>query len=275
MQMKILADNWTAAGSIAAGFGALAAFLAIVATIGVYLSQNRRDRATAVRQNLQYLHGQQTLVTRSIESGFLAMIERQVRDFRERLGSTAESSYFLDQIFGNSRPPGDRSLFEASALDSNMSSTMYSRMSDIWDGMNMKALELRGALGVFSYACQVLTGEARRLCTPKTTIDILDAMAARGDREDLSKINNLDDLVNKLLSDQIELAKSQFADEEYRIGQGCYFIGMLSDVILRLPDKGILKLARKNVQQPDLDELAKRPYEAINKSLTYLQSALP
>ena len=272
--MNILADNWTAAGSIATGFGAIAAFLAIAATVLVYRSESMGNKTAAIRQNLQFIHSQQTQVTRSIESGFLATINRQIREFRKRLGSTAEPSYFLDQLFGNGQSSGDRFLFRASALDSNLSSTMYIRMSDIWDGMNMKAFEFRGALRIFSYASQVLTEEARRLCAPENTTLILDIMAKRGCRETLSEYDNLDELVNRLLSDQIDLASDQLEVEEDIIRQGCAFIGKLADKTLLLKDKELLKLARKNVDQFGFDELDNNPRQVIEKSLGNLRPTL-
>ena len=272
--MNILADSWTATGSIATGFGAIAAFLAIAATVLVYRSESIGNKAAAIRQNLQFIHSQQTQVTRSIESGFLATINRQIREFRKRLGSTAEPSYFLDQLFGNGQSSGDRFLFRASALDSNLSSTMYIRMSDIWDGMNMKAFEFRGALRIFSYASQVLTEEARRLCAPENTTLILDIMAKRGCRETLSEYDNLDELVNRLLSDQIDLASDQLEVEEDIIRQGCAFIGKLGDKTLLLKDKELLKLARKNVDQFGFDELDNNPRQVIEKSLGNLRPTL-
>jgi hypothetical protein len=271
--MNILAVDWTAVGSVAAGFAAIAAFLAILATIAVYLFQTRANKAAEIRQNLQFIHSLQTQVTRSIKSGHLAMINRQIREFQKRLGHAAPS-YFLDQLFGNGQSPSDRSLFRASALDTNMSSMMYSRMDDIWNGMNMKALELRGALGVFSYVCLVLTAEARDLCSPDTTVRILDNMADK-DRDALSKIDSLDVLVNELLSSQIELASRQSAVEQQRIKHGCSFIAKLTDTILCRSNSDLLKLARMKVRQPGLENLENAPCQAIQTSLGYLQGTLP
>lgn len=275
--MNILAVNWTATGSIFGGAAALAAFLTIAATVVVYYFQSRGDKAATIRQDLQFLHGQQVQVLPSIESGILAIIDRQIREFRERLGSTATSSYFLDELFGNiqlpgnDQLPGNRSLFRASAMNSNLSSTTYSRMSDIWDGINMRAFEFRGALRIFSYACEVLTEELRRLCGPDFTTSILDTMARRGDRAALSKIESLDELVNKLLTDHIELANRRFKDVyKETIGQGCFFIGMLTDLTLGLSDKALLKLSHKNVQQPTLDLFKANPSEAISASMGHL-----
>lgn len=272
--MNILADNWTAIGSIATGVGAVAAFLAIVVTVLVYRSQSRRDKAAAIQEKLQFLHSQQTQVVQSIESGFLAVIERQMREFRERLGSTADPGYFLDQLFGDVQSSGDRCLFQASALDSNLSSTMYARMSDIWDRINMTAFEFRGALGIFACACRALTREARRLCAPETTASILDIMAMQGARDSFSRIECLDELVNRLLSDQLELAKQQFEDELKRIRMGCFFITTLADKALQASDGNLLKLARKKVHQPDLNELDKHPSDVIKTSLDHVRPML-
>jgi hypothetical protein len=151
-------------------------------------------------------------------------------------------------------------------------------MSDIWDGLDLKAREFRGALRIFSYACEVLTQECRRLCDPETTTGILDTMAERGDRDALGKSHSIDDLVNRLLSDLIELAQSRAAGTQRRIeriAQGCFFIGMLADLILRLPDKDLLTLASREVEQPDLDQLRKEPRKAIEESLGRLQPPLP
>jgi hypothetical protein len=278
-RMKVLAAvNWTAVGSVATGVAAIAAFLAIVATVAVYYLQSRGDKVAAIRRNLQFLHGQQAQIVPSIKSGLLAIIDRQIRGFRERLGPGAMPSYLLDELFGSGQSSRDRLLFLASALDSNLSSTAYSRMSDIWDELNMKARDCRGALRLFAFACQVLTWESRRLCDPETTIGLLDIMAKRGDRDALSKIDSTDELANRLLSDQIELAKELVGDSQgeiERIGQGCFFIGMLADVILRLSDKKVLRLARKELRQPGFDMLEKRPRKAIEASLANLQSTLP
>ena len=272
--MNILADNWTAIGSIAAGFGAVAAFLAIVVTVLVYRYQSRRDKAATIQENLQFLHSQQTQVVQSIESGFLAVIDRQIREFRARLGSTADPGYFLDQLFGDGQSSGDRCLFQASALDSNLSSTMYARMSDIWDRINMTAFEFRGALGIFACACRALTREARRLCAPETTASILDNMAEQGAWDSWSKNGCLDELVNRLLSAQLELAKQQFEDELKRLRMGCLFITTLADKALQLSDRKLLKLARKKVQQPDLNKLDKDPGHVIETSLDHMRPML-
>jgi hypothetical protein len=86
--VDVAGADWTAIGSIAGGFGTVAAFLAIMVTIAVYFFQNRGEKAAAVRQNLQFLHGQQIQVVPSIAAGLLAIMDRQIREFRERLGQT-------------------------------------------------------------------------------------------------------------------------------------------------------------------------------------------
>jgi hypothetical protein len=272
--MNILAVDWTAVGSIATGVGALAAFLTIAATFLVYLFQSTGNKAAAIRQDLQFIHSRQSQVTQSIESGFLATIERQIREFHQRLGPNIEPSYFLDQLFGNGQASGDRSLFRASALESNLSSRMYIRMSDVWDGMNMKAFEFQGALRIFSYVSQVMTEQARRLCAPENTTCILDRMAECGARETLSEISSLDELVNTLLSDQIRLASDQLERETNKIRHGCTLIGRLADKTLTLKDKELLKLARKNVAQLSFDELDNDPRRAIETSLGNLRPPL-
>jgi hypothetical protein len=120
--MNILAADWTAIGSIAGGLAAIAAFLAIVATVAVYLFQSRHDRAEIIRGNLQFLHGQQAQIVPSITSGLLVITYRQIREFRERLGPGATPVNLLDELFGKNSPANDRPLFQASALDSNLSS---------------------------------------------------------------------------------------------------------------------------------------------------------
>jgi hypothetical protein len=294
-------DDWTALGSIATGIGSFATFLTILVTILLYRRQSRANKAAAIRQSrdnkaaairesrdnkaaairesLQFIHSRQTQVTRSIESGFLATIERQIRQFRQSLGSTAEPSYFLDQLFGNGQDSDDRSLFRASALGSNLSSTMYIRMSDIWDGMNMKAFELRGALRIFSYVSLVMTEEARDLCAPDNTTCILRIMAEHGARETLCKIRSLDELVNELLSGQIKLASRQLEKEQNKLRQACSLIGRLADDALRLSDEELLKLAEKKVRQLGFEDLFKDPPQAIKTSLgdlrpTFLEKEL-
>jgi hypothetical protein len=148
---------------------------------------------------------------------------------------------------------------------------MYIRMSDIWDGMNMKAFELRGALRIFSYVSLVMTEEARDLCAPDNTTRILDIMAGRGARETLCKIRSLDELVNRLLSDQIKLASRQLEIEQNKIRQGCALISLLADKTLRLSDNKLLELVEKNVHQLGFDELFKYPRQAIKTSLGNLR----
>lgn len=274
--MNALAVDWTAVGSIAGGLGAIAAFLAILATVAVYLFQSRGDKAAAIRRNLHFIHSQQLQVLPSLESGILAMIDRQIRGFRERLGPAAEPGHLLDQLFGTGQVPRDRPLFRASALDSNLSSEAYAHMSGIWGGMSMRASEFRGSLRVFSYICEALANEASRLCDPVFTTGILDAMAERGDLGGLSRIDSLDELVNELLAAQIELAQGQFAaGQKAKIGQGCFLAGMLADTILRLSDGDLLKLARKNIQQPTIEEMKTDPCQAIDVLMGHLAMKLP
>jgi hypothetical protein len=272
--MSTLAADWTAVGSIATGISAIAAFLTIAATVLLYWLQSRGNKAASIRRILQNIHNQETQVTRSIESGFLATIDRQIREFRERLGPTVEPRYLLDQLFGNGRVSGDRPLFKASALESNLSSTMYIRMSDIWDEMNINAFEFRGALRILSYVSWVLTEEARRLCEPENTICILDIMAKGGAANTLRKIHNLDRLVNNLLADQIKQATCQLVFEESKIRQGCAVISTLADMALRLSDRKLLKLARKNVDPLGFDKLSENPHQAIKTSLGKLRRPL-
>lgn len=273
--------NWTAIGSIAA-------LIAVAATFVVFYFQTRRDKAAAIqndiqekaaaiRQNIQFIHGQQAQVLPLVKSGLLALIDRQIREFRERLGPSAAPSYLLQLLFGGDQSCGERFLFLASALDSNLSSTAYSRMSNIWDGMDIKARELRGAFRVFSYTCQVLTQECRLLCDPRVTIGILDTMAEHGDREALDKIHSIDELVDRLLSGQIALVESGTADTQRRIeeiAQGCFFIGMLADLTLHLSDEDLVTLAANEVEQPSLDMLIREPRKAIEGSLGYLEPPL-
>jgi hypothetical protein len=150
--MRNMAVDWTAVGSVATGGAMIAAFLAIVATIAVYYFQSRRDRAAAIRQNLQFIHGQQVQVLWLLNLGLEAVICRQIREFKERLGSHVKSAYFIHQLFDN------HALFCASAADSNLSSDAYSKMSSVWDQVNAKAFEFRGALHIFSYARCTTTG---------------------------------------------------------------------------------------------------------------------
>lgn len=273
--MDVAGADWTAIGSIAGGFGTVAAFLAIMVTIAVYFFQNRGEKAAAVRQNLQFLHGQQIQVVPSIAAGLLAIIDRQIREFRERLGPETTPGYFLEELFGHGQPARDRFLFRASALDSNLSGTTYSRLGDGWDGLTAKAFEFRGALRIFAYACEILTKECRLLCDPEFTISILAMLEERGERRALSLIPDLDHLVNTLLSDQIELAERQFEGfYKDRIGQGCYFIGMLADVTLQLSDPDLLRFSRRQAQPPEQGDLEARPYETMSAMLDHLAPKL-
>lgn len=263
--------DWTAVGSFAA-------ILTVAATFVIYLFQRSndkaaaikkdiQDRAAAIRQDIQFLHGQQTQVLPSIESGILAIIDRQLREFRDQLGSTVTPGYFLDRLFN------DQSLFKASAMDSNLSSATYSRINDIWDGINIKALEFRGALRIFWYACAALTEDSRRLCAPDFTISILKTMTQRGERSSLSKIDSLDELVNKLISDEvdeIQQATGQFKAATNRIGQGSVFLGILTDKAFCLSDDELVNLSKKNAPQPHFNLLKTDPSEAISTSIDHL-----
>lgn len=121
-----------------------------------------------------------------------------------------------------------------------------------------------------------MANEASHLCDPVFTTGILDAMAKRGDRDELSRIDSLDDLVNKLLAIQIELAQRQFLSErKEKIGQGCFLVGMLADTILRLSDTDLLRLARKNVQQPTIEEMKTSPCQAIDVLMDHSAAKLP
>jgi hypothetical protein len=274
--MGVLAVDWNAVGSVAGGLGAIAAFLAILATVAVYASQRSGDQARAIRQNLQFLHGQQLQVAASVETGLLAVVSRQTREFRDSLGAAGRPSYFLDQVFGDGGPTCSRHLFRASALDSCLSSPAYGRLSSIWDEMNMRASEFRGALRVFSYACEILTEESRQLFMPEFTFIVLDAIAERGDRASLRKIRSLDKLTDTLLASQVELTTRQFADGyRDRIGQGCFFIGMLADIMLQLPDRELLRLSRQDAVPLSIEELQADPGQALATLLSRMESRIP
>jgi len=150
-------------------------------------------------------------------------------------------------------------------------------MNNIWYGLDIKARQLRGALRVFSFACQILAQECSRLCDPDTAISLLDAMAKRGDRDMLEESQNVSELVNGLLSVQVRLAESKPGETQEaieRIGHACFFIGMLADLVLRLPDEPLLMLSDMEVPQPDLEMLTQRPRQAIEESLGNLRSVL-
>jgi hypothetical protein len=273
--MSVLAVDWTAVGSVAGGLGAVAAFLAILATVAVYAFQRTGDQAGAIRRALQFLQGQQQQIVASVESGLLAVISRQTRAFQECLGEGARPGYFLDQVFGDASTAGGRALFRASALDSCLSSPAYARLSSVLDEMNMRAAEFHGALRVFSYACEILTEESRSLFMPEFTFSVLDAIAQR-DRDALRKIRDLNKLVDTLLASQIEQADRQFADgHRDRIGQGCFFVGMLADMMLRLPDRQLLRLSRRNVRQPWTEELRTDPGQALGTLLRHVAPKVP
>lgn len=274
--------NWTAVGSIAAMF-------AVVATFIVYFFQRnndkaaaiereRQDKAAAIRQDIQFIHGQQAQIAPSIQAGILGLIDNQIRDFGERLGAGTQPGCMLDELFGEGQGLRNGFLFRASIQDSNLSSVIYTRMNAIWDGLDVKARQFRGALRVFSFTCQILAQECRHLCGEGTTINILDTMAQRGDRDSLMESNSIGELVNRLLSAQIELAESPSGETQAainRIGQGCFFTGMLADLMLRLPDGDLLSLADTEVTQPDLERITKQPRDAIQESLNNLRAKLP
>jgi hypothetical protein len=270
--MHISAVDWTAVGSISAATAAIAAFLTILITVGgSYLRNIRNKVATAqqIRQSIQFINAQQEQVLRSIEQGLPAIIDMQMRGFRERFGSTVTSSYFLDQLFNN------YPLFRASAMDSNLSSTAYSRMTEIWNEIDTKAREFRGALRVFSYACGLLIREPYSLSDPSFMTSILDIMAQRGVPASLSEVENLDQLVNELLSEQVQLATKWFSEvSQQKILQGNLFIGILADMALSLPDSRLLKLSSKNVPPPTRSLLEEQPFDAIRSSIGYLQPQL-
>ena len=274
--------NWTAIGSIAAMF-------AVVATFIVYFFQRnndkaaaiergKQDKATAIRQDIQFIHGQQAQIVPSIQAGILGLIDNQIREFGERLGAGTPPCYMLDELFGRGQSPSNGFLFRASIQDSNLSSIIYTRMNGIWDGLDVQARQFRGALRIFSFTCQMLAQECRHLCGVGTTIHILDTMAQRGDRDSLEESRGMDELVNRLLSAQVELAESPTGETQAaisRIGQGCFFTGMLADLLLRLPDGDLLSLADTEVTQPDLEKITKQPRDAIQESLDNLRIKLP
>lgn len=267
--MRNMAVDWTAVGSVATGGATIAAFLAIVATIAVYYFQSRRDRAAAIRQNLQFIHGQQVQVLWLLNLGLEAIICRQIREFKDRLGSHVKSNYFIHQLFDN------HALFCASAADSNLSSDAYSKMSSVWDQINAKAFEFRGALHILSYACRALIQEPYRMCDPGFTVSILDVMEDRGQRAAVGGINNLDELANRIISELTRLAIGRFEDTyKQSIEQGSVFVGMLADMTLGLSDRKLLKLSRKRPLQPSLDSLKTNLLEVVSASLDHLRPEL-
>lgn len=264
--MRSLAVDWTAVGSVATGAATIAAFLAILATIATYYFQSTRDRADAIRENLQFIHGQQVQVLWLIDLGLTAIINRQIRDFKERLGPGAEPSYFIHQLLDN------RALFCSSAADSNLSSEAYSRMSSTWDQINTKAFEFRGALRIFSYACRALIEEPYRLCDPDFTVSIIDTMMDRSELAALESIDNLDEAANRVISELTVLAVERF-EAAYKRGieNGSVFVGMLADMALSLSDRKLLRLSRKSPLQPSLDSLKANLVDVVFASVHHLQ----
>jgi hypothetical protein len=273
--------NWTAVGSIAAMFAVVATFIVYffqrISDKAAAIQKERQDRAAVIRQDIQFLHGQQAQIAPSLKSGLAGLIDRQVREFGEHLGADTPPRYVLDELLGDGQTPGDRFLFRASAQNSNLSSVVYIRMNDIWYGLDIKARQFRGALRIFSYACQILAQECSHLCDPDTAVSLLDTMAKRGDRDILEESRNINELVNGLLSVQIRLAENRSGETQEaikRIGHACFFIGMLADLMLRLPDTDLLMLSDMEVPQPDIEKLTKHPRQAIEESLGNLRSAL-
>jgi hypothetical protein len=243
--------------------------LTILATIAVYYFQSRRDRADTIRQVLQFIHGQQVQVLWLLELGLTAIIDKQIRDFKDRLGSSAKSDYFIYELLEN------HALFRASAADSNLSSDAYSKMSSVWGEINAKAFELRGALRIFSYACRALIEEPYRLCDPDFTVSVL---ASIGDRDQwirMERADSLDELANKVVSELAALAISRF-DDTYRRGieQGSVFVGMLADMTLNLSNRKVLRLSRKRPWQPSFDTLKTNLLEAVSASLDHMKPEL-
>jgi len=264
--MRSLAVDWTAIGSVATGAATIAAFLTIAATIAVYYFQSRRDRADAIRDNLQFIHGQQVQVLWLINLGLMAIIQKQIRDFKERLGPAADSSYFIHQLFEN------HTLFYSSAADSNLSSDAYFRMSSIWDQLNTKAFEFRGALRIFSYACRALIEEPYSLCDPGFTVSILDSMMDRSEFAALERVDSLDELANRVITELTPLAAQRF-EGAYRRGieDGSVFVGMLADIALNLSDRKLLQLSRKSPLQPSLGALKENLLDVVSTSLDHLK----
>jgi hypothetical protein len=268
--MRNAAVDWTAVGSVATGGATIAAFLTILATIAVYYFQSRRDRADTIRQVLQFIHGQQVQVLWLLDLGLMAIIDKQIRDFKDRIGPNAKSDYFIRELFDN------QALFRTSAADSNLSSDAYSKMSSVWDQINAKAFELRGALRIFSYACRALIEEPYRLSDPDFTVSVLGAIGDRDQRARMERIDSLDELVNKIVSELAPLAISRFEGTYRRsVEQGSVFVGMLADMTLSLSTRRLLKLSRKRPLQPSLDTLKTNLLEAVSASLDHMKPELP
>ena len=201
--------------------------------------------------------------------GLEAIICRQIREFKEYLGPHAKSDYFIHQLFDN------HALFCASAADSNLSSDAYSKMSGVWDQINAKAFEFRGAMHIFSYACRALIEEPYRLCDPGFTVSILDAMEDCGQRAAVEGINNLDELANRVISELTRLAVGRFEGAyKQSIERGSVFVGMLADMALCLSDRKLLKLSRKRPLQPSLDSLKANLLDVVSASLDHLRPEL-
>jgi hypothetical protein len=268
--MRNMAVDWTAVGSVATGAATIAGFLTIAATIAVYYFQSRRDRASVIRQGLQFVHGQQMQVRWLLELGLMAIIDRQIREFKERLGPGVTADYFVYQLFD------DHALFCASAADSNLSSDAYSKMSSVWDQLNAKAFEFRGALRIVSYACRALIEAPYRLCDPGFTVSLLEAMDDGDQRTVMGRIDNADELADKVISELAPLANGRYEDAYKRgIEQGSVFVGMLADMALGLSDGKLLKLSGKRPPQPSLKTLKSDLVDAVFMSIDHLKPEFP
>jgi hypothetical protein len=267
IKMELLATNWEAVGSVATGIAAVAAFAGLLPAFIVYHRQDRRDRATIIRQRIQFIAAQQRQVLISIQVAFPTIIDRQISEFRHSLGTSATSADFLDAIFNNN------ALFLTSAMDSCLSSVAYSRMNDLWNQINQKASEFRGAFRIFSYACYLLTLEPYRVCSAGFSQNIIASMKANKVPETLEDSDNLDALTNKLRTMQVRVATQIFlARSRDQIQQASLFVSQLAEATLNLEDISLLKLSRKRIVSPSSDQ---NLLDKIGESIQDLVPELP
>jgi len=271
--MELLATNWEAIGSVATGIAALAAFAGLLPASIIHYRQYRHDRATIIRQRIQFIAAQHEQVLISIQVAFPTIIDRQIRQLRDSLGASATPADFLDAVFNNN------ALFLTSAMDTCLSSVAYSRMNDLWNQINQKASEFGGAFRIFFYACHLLTIEPYRVCSATFSGNIIASMKANKVPETLEDSDNLDALTNKLRTMQVQVATQIFmASSRNKIQQASRFVSELAEATLNLQDVPLLKLSRKKIIDPSSDQKIHNEIyflDKIDESIHDLMPELP
>jgi hypothetical protein len=169
--VRFAAADWTAIGSISTAIAAVIALVGALITLLVYRVQNRSSRAVATRELIRaVLRDSRQIVTLTRDS-VTETAELQVREFRKRLGGSADVATIHKYFFED-----DEAVLWSSFLGGYVASPAYSLLNHLWDEIDQSSTQLRGELGIFYYPAEIIIYNSQRAWHPLLSFGLAEGM---------------------------------------------------------------------------------------------------